>query len=219
MTLRIPNLIYFAAVGNLVYLLCRRVSKSNIITLIGILLCVTTPNVLTFPRTQYYIMLPGCVFFFGSLFLLCIEINRVEVFRPKVFLISRVLQGLAFYGYFSYLFFAPASIILIGICVKGTWMQKIKSEMIYIWGIIIGSIGYFAGYYDSFLTNLLGEIPLTNILLWSGILCMFFYLVVPVFLFWKHGNDFVSKKSMRIFITVSMIILFTACMAGGTMLF
>lgn len=210
-TLRAANLIYFAVIGSLIYILCRKVSKSNIIPLAGTLLCVTAPNVLTIPRTQYYIMLPGCIFLFCSIFLLCTNLDRSEGFKSNIILIAGVFQGLAFYGYFTYLFFAPAAIIIIGFFSKGTKREKLKKEIVYIWGILIGSIGYFIGYYDSVLTNLLGEVMLARILLWCGILCMVIYLAIPVYLSWKHGNDDMGRKIMRIFLAVNVILIFLVC--------
>ena len=218
-TLRAANLICFSVIGSLIYILCRRVSKSDIIPLIGTLLCVTAPNVLTFPRTQYYIMLHGCIFLFCSILLLCIDIDRGESFRTKIILTAGVFQGLAFYGYFTYLFFTPASMILIAFFSKGTMKQRIKKELIYMWGILIGSIGYFIGYYDSFLTNLLGEVLLTRILLLGGILCMAAYLAVPVYLSWKHESDNVGRKIGKVFLIINVAVLLAACFVGIVMFF
>lgn len=214
LTLRVVNLSYFAAAGSLVYFLCRKISKSNIIPLAGTLLCVTAPNVLALPRTQYYIMLPGCIFLFCSFYTLYTNTDKEGGFGPKAALLAGVFQGLAFYGYFTYLFFAPASVILIFFFSKGTKIQKIKTEFFFLWGILIGSIGYFAGYYDSVLTNLLGEAALTKILLGCGILCMLIYLAIPVYLLRRHENDEFGRKAMRVFLTANVIVLLLSCAVG-----
>lgn len=219
LTLRLANLTYFAAAGSLVYAIGYRISKSVVIPLIGVLLCVTAPNVLLIPRTQYFIMLPGCIFFLCSFLLLCTDADKADGIRPKIILIAGVLQGLAFYGYFTYLFFAPASIILIGAFSKGTLRQKINKEIVYLWGILIGSIGYFIGYYDSLLTNLFGKSTLTYALLCGGIICMIIYLAMPIFLVWRHGNSEELGIGMKIFVSVSAAAVLAACLAGGIVLF
>lgn len=221
-TLRIPNLIYLAITGSLIYTLCYQVSKSSLVPLLGTILCVTTPNVLAFPRTQYYIMLPGCVFFLSSISLIIKHLVRKEEkedFNPKILLWAGIFQGLAFYGYFTYIFMAPVSFILIGFYTCGTLKQKIRGVITCIWGIFIGSLGYFIGYYDSLLTNIFGEVMLTRILLWGGIACMGLYLLIPIFIICKHGNNAVSKKYMRIFIAGSFSVLIMAFLAAGIMLF
>lgn len=182
-TLRITNLFYFAVAGSLLYALCRRLCHSVAIPLAGALLCVTAPNVLAFTRTQYYIMLPGCIFFMCSLYFLVIAADKIRggsrtVLREVI--LSGIFQGLAFYGYFTYLFLAPVSMILIGTLLSPP-RRWLKRELAYILGILIGSTGYFIGYYDSALTNFFGHQPLTYVLLYGGILCMAAYFAVAVF--------------------------------------
>lgn len=219
LTLRLANLTYFAAAGSLVYAIGYKISKSVVIPLIGVLLCITAPNVLLIPRTQYFIMLPGCIFFLSSFLLLCTDADIADGIRPKIILIAGVLQGLAFYGYFTYLFFAPASIILISVFSKGTLRQKINKEIVYLWGFLIGSIGYFIGYYDSLLTNLFGKSTLTYALLCGGIICMIIYLAMPILLVWRHGNSKELGIGMKIFVSVSAAAVLAACLAGGIVLF
>lgn len=219
LTLRLANLTYFAAAGSLVYAIGYKTGKSVVTPLIGVLLCVTAPNVLLIPRTQYFIMLPGCIFFLCSFLLLCTDADISDGIRPKKILMAGVLQGLAFYGYFTYLFFAPASIILIGAFSKGTLRQKIRKVMVYLWGILIGSIGYFIGYYDSLLTNLFGKSALTYALLWGGIICMVIYLALPIILVWGNGNSEELGFGMKIFISVSAAAVLTACLFGGIVVF
>lgn len=219
LTLRIANLFYFAVMASLLYILCRRVTKSLIIPLLGTLLCVTAPNVLTIPRTQYFIMLIGCIFFFSSLFLIYRNMERDESFMLKEIFLAGVCQGLAFYGYFTYLFFTPASMILIVFFSKGTRLQKITAELIYLLGVLIGSIGYFIGYYDLLITNLFGDTALTLILLWCGIFCMLIYLIIPVYMILKHENDDIEKKIIRVFLIINTIVLLAACAVGIVILF
>lgn len=219
LTLRLTNLAYFAAAGSLVYAIGYKIGKTVVVPLIGALLCVTASNVLLIPRTQYFIMLPGCIFFLCSFLLLCTDADIADGIRPKKILIAGVLQGLAFYGYFTYLFFTPASIILIGVFFKGTLRQKIKREIVFLWGILIGSIGYFIGYYDSLITNIFGKSILTHVLLWGGIVCVVIYLSIPIYLVWRHGDSEELGIGMKIFVGVSVAAVLAACLAGGIVLF
>lgn len=126
MTLRYTNLACFAILGSLVYFIGRRAGRSKLIPLAGVLLCVSAPNVLTIPRTQYYIMLHGCIFFFLSVIVLLVKTDGETEVPPNILVLAGVLQGLAFYGYFTYLFLAPATLIVALLSCRGTLLQKIQ---------------------------------------------------------------------------------------------
>ena len=217
MTLRYTNLACFAILGSLVYFIGRRAGRSKLIPLAGVLLCVSAPNVLTIPRTQYYIMLHGCIFFFLSVIVLLVKTDGETEVPPNILVLAGVLQGLAFYGYFTYLFLAPATLIVALLSCRGTLLQKMQGGGIpYLWGILIGSLGYFIGYYDSIITNIFGEALLTKCLLAAGILCMALYLAAPVVFVWSGWREryAIAGKAAKIHAVITAVGAAVLCIAG-----
>ena len=214
-TLRIPNLIYYAVICSIIYELCRKICKSNIIPLAGALLCAIHPNVITLPRTQYYIMLPGCVLFFCSFFILFSAENGIS--KSKILLLG-ILQGLAFYGYFTYLFLAPVTAAIIIYIYKGSKKQKILLGCgTYLLGIFIGSVGYIIGYGDSLITNLFGYTVLSRVLLAGYVVCLMIYILF--WLFFLLGKDNRHLAIIRkIFIVANILIICVAFIVGAVFL-
>lgn len=169
-TLRLVNLFYIAVLASLVFYIVYRVGRRFFAAFGVSLLCVTAENIFTLSRTQFYIMLPGAIFFLLSI---CFLFELITVNNKRVqILLAGVFQGLAFYGYFSYLFLAPISAVLL--CVRNRNREKPYGNdlLLYADGILIGSIGYFCGYYDSAIVNFVGTSVKAHILLYVGIVIM-----------------------------------------------
>lgn len=177
-TLRFTNMFYIAIIGTVLFVYAFKISKKWLISLIGALLCVTSQNVLAFSRTQYYIMLPGVLFFFLSVFILYDNLLIRKNSAEKLFVIAGIFQGLAFYDYFTFLLMAPASLAVI--LLHETSLKRKESILAYLWGIAIGSILYFFGYYDSLLVNIFGFSLIATILLWVGCILMLIVFLLPL---------------------------------------
>lgn len=65
-TLRLVNLSYIAIHGIMIFMIGKRIYKQSVIPFVCALICVTSQGVLSISRTQYYIMLPGCILFLLS---------------------------------------------------------------------------------------------------------------------------------------------------------
>ena len=207
-TLRLTNMFYIAIIGTVLFMYAFKISKKWFPSLVGALLCVTSQNALAFSRTQYYIMLPGVLFFFLSVFVLhenlLIKKNSIE----KFFVIAGIFQGLAFYDYFTFLLMAPASLAVIMLHEMPS--KRKTSIFTYLWGIVIGSIFYFFAYYDSLLVNIFGFSTIAKILLYAGCMLMLviFFLPLSVILCPKY------KKYRKILFKVYMIMGVAAVISG-----
>lgn len=176
-TLRMTNLFYIGIIGSILFLFTRKISRKTWIPLAGALVCVTAQSTLLFSRTQYYIMLPGVVFFLLSC---CILSGRycMDAYCPESkLLLAGIFQGIAFYAYFTFLFLAPASLLIIAVHEKRG--RKLQGSFIYLWGILLGSILYFFAYYDSFLVNVLEITAITRVLLFVGSAAILLALGLP----------------------------------------
>lgn len=173
-TLRCVNLFYIAILGCIVFYVIRKVSGKNIFSLVMAILCVTAENIYVLSRTQYYIMLPGCIFYFLSVFFLFDIVTFKN--RKANILTAGIFEGLAFYGYFSYLFMAPASLVVLWIKEKDK--NHVENSVIYIIGLLIGSIGYIWGYFDSAIVNLFGTGILAHIVFYGGAVFALFSLLL-----------------------------------------
>lgn len=180
LTLRLTNLSYIAIIASIVYLMGRRICKNNWIPFLCTLLCVTAPNVLAISRTQYFVMLPGVIFFMISVYCLWIGTERENEGKQKFLFLSGLFQGIAFYGYFSYLFLAPVSLLFILLDKRKESTRGI-AVFLYLWGILCGSFCYFAGFWDSAVTNMFGDTVIARALLGIGIVILSVIMAVPVF--------------------------------------
>lgn len=100
-TLRVGNLGYIAIIGCLIYLMTRNILRKKIIPAVFAIFGVSTQNSLIILRTQYYIMLPGCILFLLSIVFLIRGIRINKMGKGKNLLLAGIFQGLAFYGYFD----------------------------------------------------------------------------------------------------------------------
>lgn len=180
-TLRLTNLFYVAVIGAILFVDSYKISKKWLCSLLCTFFCVTSQNALSHIRTQYYIMLPGVVFFLLSMSIILWNTRIKEESKQSWFVVAGIFQGLAFYNYFSFLFLAPVSLILI---FKHECISKRKeSSFCYIWSVVLGSILYFYGYLDSLLVNLFGFSVFTKALLVLGCIIITLALCIPILTF------------------------------------
>ncbi len=202
-TLRYVNLFYFALIGCVMFCMLYKITKRYWLSLFGVLICVTGPNVISFPRTQYYIMLPGVIFLFLSIWILVDDFFISGVCAEEKLLLAGILQGIAFYCYFSYLLFVPASFFII---YKNSKEEKITKCILYGWGILLGSICYFWGYYDSFIVNFFGKTLFAKGLFSVGCLFIAFILVLPTLTIFFSKMRKYRKKIFLLYLITGIII-------------
>ncbi len=178
LTLRMTNLFYIGIIGAILFVFSKKISNKYLLPLVGSLLCVTAQSTLLLSRTQYYIMLPGTIFFLLSCGIIVKQYCTENYCPESKLLLAGIFQGLAFYGYFTFLFLAPVSTLIIILREKKG--HKLSGAALFLWGIPIGSICYFFGYFDSLLVNILGICTLTRLLLFTGCALMLLILTLPV---------------------------------------
>lgn len=172
---RITNVCLLATAVYIVFILLYKISKNYVTSIIVAALSVSTSNVFELTRTQYYVMLCGCIFMLISF---CYTWKYFSSGNATDIVIAGIFQGLAFYGYFTFLFFAPVTIIMI--CV---WRRKkcLNDSFLFGWSILLGSILYFWGYWDSALINFMGKNATQIAIFVVGCLgILLFFLSVPV---------------------------------------
>lgn len=211
-TVRLVNLGYISTIGCLIYLMLRKALKNNILPVLMAVLCVTAQNSLTISRTQFYIMLPGCILFLISAIFLIRGLQSEDKGKTKNIFTAGLFQGFAFYGYFSFLFLALGSLFFL---LKKEKVKKIYNIMVYIWGIICGSILYFWGYYDSLVTNLYGISEIAKIVLIIGCMAILLLMGIPVYILLFSENLKAKKITFRIYIISLGSILIGILAAAG----
>lgn len=211
-TLRLVNLFYIAVLASLVFYIVYRVGKRFAVAFGVSILCVTAENIFTLSRTQFYIMLPGAIFFLLSICFL-FEVAEVKNKRVRI-LLAGMFQGLAFYGYFSYLFLAPISAAFL--CIRDREKRYGNDLLLYADGILIGSIGFFCGYYDSAVVNFVGTGVKAHILLYVGIAVMLAALAaITVWLLKKKQKTCVRwSRGMRLAVAGGIVFVLAGLFAG-----
>jgi hypothetical protein len=102
-------------------------------------------------RTQSYITLSPVLFVLVAFYLLLLLRDRLDVstriggFRA-VLILSGLLAGWAFYGYFIYIFFLPAFIGMVVHLSRKPGYSPSKMTLYWVAGFALGSILYFVGY-------------------------------------------------------------------------
>ena len=159
-TLRVPYLIYYGIATFILYKIISKLTSWKIgfgTSIVWAMMIFGT----TLSRTQYDIMLPGLFFFLLAIYIfiskwdiICstFEGNRGKV--EKYCFLTGVCMGMAFYGYFCFIFFVPVYIIFIWHLQKN---DRFWTEIAFVTGIVAGSTLYFLGYADSLFTNVLGH--------------------------------------------------------------
>lgn len=208
-TLRCVNLFYIAFLGCLIYFIIYKVSENLMIALGASVLCVTAENIFTMSRTQYYIMLLGSIFFLISV---CFLFDLIQIKNRRIgILLSGVFQGLAFYGYFSYIFLAPISCIWLCM-MDGKEKKYVDDSLLFADGILIGSIGYIFGYYDSAIVNFVGKDTMAYILLYAGIAIILLALLLFTLILLRRPGGIQIRFSKSI---VMVVLGSVALILGG----
>lgn len=126
----------------LLYLVSVRLTQNRLVALIAAVGLATDIAFLASFRTQFYIILGGEAWLFGSLFFLGLNGPPSNRAGLKCFL-SGVCFGLAVYGYFVFLFFLPAMAWLI---VRDRGLCAWPSVKTWAAGFIVGMLPYVIGY-------------------------------------------------------------------------
>lgn len=174
-TLRVPYLLYYAISTYILYKILEKLTNRKIAFGTAVVWTVMIYGT-TLSRTQYDIMLPGLIFFLMAVFIfvskgdvLCSTDEKSTVKAEKYCFLMGFSMGMAFYGYFCFIFLAPVFMIFIWILQK---KNRGWTETAFITGLIAGSCLYFFGYADSLLTNVLGHETITKLAL--AVFCMVF---------------------------------------------
>ena len=206
---RVSNVLIFLVVSILVYVIEYRISSNHFISFLSVVLLVSSDCVIGITRTQYYLMLHGTFFLLLSLF----HVYRAIIDRKDNSVVwAGVFQGLAFYGYFSFLFFMPVSLVLL-VCAFQN--DKIRIAFAYFWSVILGSILYFWGYFDSALINIIGKNEKQQMITLTGfILSLILLSVVPLSYLFDKRNRYIKKIIFVYGITLIMLLLGTIMAVG-----
>lgn len=141
--LRLLNCCYGYACCLILWKILKKTEVNGWIASIVVLILSLSPNLVSFYRTQYYIMLPGVFFFLLSVFY---AIKWKEDEKDKTLLLMGIFTGLSFYDYFSFGFCIPGFIITILYIAKKNKRNIRKTLALYLIGLIIGCIPYLIGY-------------------------------------------------------------------------
>lgn len=206
---RVSNVLIFLVVSILVYVIEYRISSNHFISFLSVVLLVSSDCVIGITRTQYYLMLHGTFFLLLSLF----HVYKAIIDRKDNSVVwAGIFQGLAFYGYFSFLFFMPVSLVLL-VCAFQN--DKIRIAFAYFWSVILGSILYFWGYFDSAIINIIGKNEKQQMITLTGfILSLILLSVVPLSYLFDKRNRYIKKIIFVYGITLVMLLLGTIVAVG-----
>lgn len=220
-TLRMTNLFYISIIGCILFSFTQKISRKYFIPLIGSLLCVTSQNVFIFSRTQYYIMLPGVIFFLLSCDILLTEYLLHGQCSKQKLLLAGIFQGIAFYGYFTFLLLVPPSIVIIAIYEQR--QKKLAGAVTFLWGILLGSILYFFAYYDSLLVNIMGFSLRTKIFLLLGCAIMCFIIVLPIVVFilpaFQTNHEQFKRRLIKVYCGIGLSCLLIGIIIAAAAVF
>lgn len=145
-SLRLTQALFGFGIAVFCYLFLWRATHSRRIALLATALLSLDPSFLQAFRTQNYITLSPLVFVLpaaGLLFGLPDREAGSSWWRPV--LVSGVLAGVAFYGYFIHLFFVPAFVILLLWSARSPG-QGLRAMLVWGCGFLLGASLYFVGY-------------------------------------------------------------------------
>lgn len=182
-TVRAANILYIIAICWMLQLICKKLDVNRYISLFLAGAVMLSPQVFSFIRTQYYIKLPGTFLMLCAFYLL---LNQDNVKQGRYVVFSGVLNGLAFYSYFIYLFFAPAMILF---CIYNGRSERSSIKDAFAWfsGFCAGSVFYVIGYFDLLISSTAMS-PELKVNIVRGILvallgavCLIIYLIVKYY--------------------------------------
>lgn len=176
---RIMYVLYVIVCADIIFMLVKKASGSLFAAFGSMALIGTAVSVMTITRTQYDIMLPGVIFLLLGIFPLFNIVNygkKDKEALARLLFISGFCFGMAFYGYFCFIFFVP---LLIAIAIRYGNGFRAYLIMSSAWGFMLGCSLYFCGYADSLLTNVFGYSLLTKLMLGGFAIILYTALLVP----------------------------------------
>ena len=141
-TLRLAQASFGSMIVLLLYLVSIRATGNRLISFFAALALATDIAFLASFRTQFFIILGGESWLFAALLCLFLRNSTSEVSSWR-YLLSGVFFGLAVYGYFVFLLFLPAFILLVGRSHRANFWIGVKY---WIAGLCIGMFPYVIGY-------------------------------------------------------------------------
>lgn len=181
------SILCVAALCNCIfYYILSKTMRNKAIVFIATIFIATGINTNIFTRSQYDIMYMGAIFQLLVIYQIFLANNNSDVlYIRKRILVASILQGLAFYGYFSYLFMYPA--ILIWICLNVNGKERIKNFILSICGLFIGSSFYIFGFADAVITSAIGTGYTTVIVLVILACAVYVFFSIPIYII-MSGN-------------------------------
>ena len=178
----IVNSIYGFFISLILYKLLKRAGISERSSKLCAALLLLSPNMFTYFRTQFYILLPGALFLLAAIWF---AFNWRDGYRYRNLIACGVFSGLAVYDYFIWLFWLPAVlIILLYRAKKLSALEILNNVQIYIIAFLLGCSFYILGYIGGVLYNL-SAISYTGkeiiyviciVLIYSTAICMIIFL-------------------------------------------
>lgn len=142
-SLRLAQAAFGAVIVLLLYLICVRATDSRLLSFCAAAGLATDIAFLSSFRTQYYIILGGETWLFASLYLLFAGESYTSQNKRFFLFFSGVCSGLAVYGYFVFLFFLPAMLLL----ASGNNRKQSKALLTsFSVGFVVGMLPYVVGY-------------------------------------------------------------------------
>jgi Dolichyl-phosphate-mannose-protein mannosyltransferase len=138
---RIATSLAGALIVVLAYLCIYRLSASRLLALLATLALATDPSFIYAFRMQSYIILGGAAWLMAALY--CLS-KPTGVLGKKILIVAGIFYGLAVYGYFVFLFFAPALFLYGAItCYQN---KSTKPALYFLLGVLVGLLPYILGY-------------------------------------------------------------------------
>lgn len=150
-SLRIAHAIFGFGILLISHQLLTRATGSRVFPLLVIGVLALDPAFIFAFRTQSYITLSPLFFLLLSLYSLLLIRPGNGVFSRSgaqrgLLIVSGFLGGWAFYGYFIYIFFVPAFIVIVVHLSRGLGHSTLKMSLYWLTGFLLGTFLYFIGY-------------------------------------------------------------------------
>jgi len=212
LSFRISILTVAAACSCLVFFILFKVTENKVVALIAALVSASGVNLNIISRSQFDIMYIGALFEMFAIYQLFLaekQKSEVRQVKKRIFVCS-LLQGLAFYGYFSYLFLYPAVLVWIMYRLKGR--ERISAWILSVCSLFIGCSFYIFGYADAALTSFLGTGFRTVELLVILAVFIYSFFGIPVYVILKNNKN----RSLKIIVMMAFMLLLL--ITGATIL-
>lgn len=148
-SLRIAHAVFGVGILLISHMILSKATMSRLfsMTIIGIL--ALDPAFIFAFRTQNYITLSPLFFLLASFYLLLLIRDNNDAHPSRVgrlAVASGVLAGWSFYGYFIYIFFTPAFVVIITHISRKFNFSALKITLFWLTGFALGAFLYFYGY-------------------------------------------------------------------------